>query len=354
MEENLRNVFLKKLYERNKDGGIKPYCTCTANREIPIIISKRKDTYYIKRKDASIEHSPSCKFDGEYMSKITGWDVYPDGNIYVMLQDRMYSTNQFSNPKINCQMTLDSFMERWMNLAWEVQTKNFYKNKKGNVTYNDFYSSLQYWATRIKFSERISVKDLLGSSKSKSYNLLKENLRMLVVYKLDKKEKFDKNKFMLHLKNPDTDYTIDVTCTKNMWEEAIEKSGLQKGAFMVAGFVELIKDTPLNFLNMCLIPISNEGVVINNEFEKKLINCLHKKKRFFIRSFDSYKVFETTKPMLMLIDSTPMSIVETFEKSKLDKEYWVQKEAKLNYFISLSNYKLITWDAFNDEKLFKF
>ena len=354
MEDERRNNFLKTLYERNKKGEINLYCTCVPNKEIPLVVSKKEITYYIKRKDASIEHSQSCKFDGEYVKTIKGWDMQADGSINVSLKDRIYSVHPFYNPRITNQLTLKEFAIHWMNFAWEIQSKNYLKNNKKEMSFTDFYSSLKYWATRIRFSERVMLKDLLGTGKGQAYNLLKTDLRMLVCLQFDKKEKLDKKNVLLSLKNPGMDYSVEVTCSAEVWKYAIDTLPVSKTPLMVIGFVELLKDKPLNLLDFVVIPISNEGVIVENEYEKKLFNALHRKKRSFIKSFDLYSVFKDNKPNILLIDSAVPTIVEIFERDRSDIFYYANEQRKLDYFSSLPNYKVIVWDAVHDEKLFKF
>lgn len=353
MKDGERNYFFKQLYEKSKSGEIHAYCTCIEDKEIPLIISKRKNTYYVKRKDASIEHSSSCRFDGTYIYSLQGWDVKPDGTINVALKDRIQSIKSFHNPALHKnQISLREFVIRYMGFVWELQNKYFLKSNKGNVTLDDFCIGLQYWANKIKFSERVSLKDLMGITKKKSYSLLQNNLRMFVLLKLEKKEKLNKNEILLYLKNSRMNYSLEATCTTQMWKEALEANEIRKAPLFVAGFVELLKNKPLNFTNLVIVPISNEGVIVNNEYERKLANTLHRKKRFFIKSYETMRGFEYTQPDFMLLDSSPITIIEIFDKHKDEVEYYAYKEQKIHYFNSLDNYKVIIWDAYNKEKLY--
>ncbi|MDF2879599.1 MAG: hypothetical protein K0R54_156 [Clostridiaceae bacterium] len=354
MKDVNRNNFFKQLYERNKLKEIHAYCTCVPDKEIPLVISKWKHTYYVKRQDASVEHSPTCKFDGEYVHSLKGWDVQTDGHINVSLKDRLFNLNSYNNIKTGNKLSLEEFVRRYMGFVWELQSKYFLKSNKECVTYSDFYTGLQYWASKIKFTERISLKEILGNSKSKSYSLLKQNLRMFVISQFERKEKIDKTTYLIYLKNPDNNYLIEVTCPIELWNEKYKALTVSKSPILVSGFVELIKDKPLNFVDFVIVPISNEGVVIDNEYEKKLFNALHKKKRVFVKSYETYRNFQNIKPNVMLIDSTPVTLVEIFEEDKTNNAYYEDKLNRLNYFNTLDNYKIILWDAFNNEKLFKF
>ncbi len=355
MKDGERNYFLKQLYAKSKAGEIHAYCTCIEGKKIPLVVSKREKTYYIKRQDASVQHSSMCKFDGEYIYSLKGWDIQQDGTINVSLKDRMYSTKSFVNPKLHStQLSLNEFTLRYMGLVWELQSKYFLKNNKGTLTFNDYYNGLFYWGNRVRLSETVYLKDVFGNTKSKAYSLLKKNLKMFMLMRFEKKEKIDKTTYMIYLKNPDMTYSVETTCPVELWNEAMSSLAVKKAPLMIGGFVELLKDKPLNFTNIAIIPISNEGVHIKTEYERKLINALHKKKRHFVNSYETFRTFGYTNPNALLLDTNPMTIVEIFEKPKSDIDYYGDKERKLYYYQSLNKYKLVVWDGYNNEPLFKF
>lgn len=355
MKDGERNYFLKQLYERSMAGEIHAYCTCIEDKQIPLIVSKHKNTYYIKRQDASVEHSSTCKFDGEYVHSLKGWEVNSNGSINVSLKDRMHSLKSFYNPNLaKNQITLKDFTARYMGFVWELQTKYFLKNNKGKVTLNDYCSGLQYWARKIHLSERVTLKDIMGISKTKSYSLLKDNLRMYILLMFEKKEKLDKNNIKVYLKNPNMNFSVEVTCPIEMWNKATEDNPVKKAPFVVSGFVELSKDKPLSFVDLCVVSVSNEGAIVNSEYERKLINHLHKRNRHFINTYETVKSFEQMRPNIVLLDTAPYTLIEIFDKPKEDMQYYDEKEKKLRLYNSLDKYKIIIWDAFNDEKLYKF
>lgn len=75
---------------------------------------------------------------------------------------------------------------------------------------------------------------------------------------------------------------------------------------------------------------------------------------FVEKALETFRTFEYTNPNALLLDTNPMAIVEIFEKPKSDIDYCGDKERKLYYYQSLNKYKLVVWDGYNNEPLFKF
>lgn len=351
MSEKNKNVFLKNLYDDNKAGRIASYCSCVPDKRIPLVISKNKQTYYIKRQSVGIEHSPSCKFDGNYEWSKTGWAMDDKGVVRVNLLSRMHSLNEYVNPNIEGPLSLKGFTSRFLGYTWEIQTKHAIQYDRPPMKFERYFHSIYHIAKKIWLSDSTNVNDIMGYSKTKAYELLKRSQKMFVMLIFDGKENYDDNYYKINLKNPGQDYKIELICLKTKWDNEYESLSVNKDPLLVSGFVELKKNTPLIFKHVCILPLSLNGALVRTNNERTLANRLHLKNRHFVFSYETFKGLGKYQPDLLIMDEKPKKVIEILEE-KDNLDYMQYKDKKIEYFKRVSDFEVQIWDAIRNERIY--
>lgn len=351
MSDGDRNLFFKRLYEKNKNKDVVAYCSCVPDKEIQLVISKHKNTYYIKRQSIGIEHSPSCKFDGNYEWSKDGWNLENDGTVKINFTNRMYSTHEYSNPKIKNQLKLKEFVVRLLGFTWEIQTKHALKYDRPPMAFDKYFHSIYHICKKIKITDSTNLNDLMGYSKKLSYDLLKKRKRMFVMLVYKNRLSIDKYNYKITLKNPGTEYELDFICSKTSWDKEYKLLKIKKEPLLVAGFVELKKDSPLIFKHITVLPLSLQGAYVRSPYERNLVNRLHLKNRHFVNSFETFRGLTEYKPDILLMDEFPKKVIEILEvKDNLD--YMKMKDDKISYFKKVSDFEVQIWDAVRKERIY--
>lgn len=342
-----RNEFLKDLYIRNKKGEIYLYCTCIKNKEIPLIISKRELTYYIKRKNINDEHALTCKFDGEYLDNLRAW-VLNNDEVFVSLKDRKYRIGVYKNPRIKDELDIKELYINWLNIALEDLMIN--KNK---FSKEEYIKNIFKWTNKIKFEERVSLLNLIAFNLKDIKKLNNNGFNAFGFFKFINKEKIknEKDTYILYLDNFKGDI-LQIKYTSKNFKDIFKQDF--KCEYIVGGILEAKENDELYFKEICIIPTTKNYVYVKNKYEFKLFNEFDKKNRRYVTSYNYFNEFTYNKPNAILVDTQPFSIVEIMEEDKSNKEYYDKKILKLHYFRTLKDYKLIIWDGYNNEKLFKF
>ncbi|MFD1607247.1 hypothetical protein [Oceanobacillus luteolus] len=217
------------------------------------------------------------------------------------------------------------------------------------------YTLLKYYiATKISLKNSLFYKGKIG----RIFYLEQElgtKTQPFVIFQLKSFNLTEEDTYDINMINPISGDTYTFTAKRDVVERSKQKNRVDSDYCIVGGFVKSSgKGKNPEFISLGVLPVNQNGVVIESSYEKKLYDLLCEKKRLFQRPINAkyHPKWDGLVPDGLLIDTQPHTIIEVFGMSEDHIDYHLHREYKIKHYESIvDSYRLWYWDAFKDSNI---
>ena len=356
------------------------YCMCNKENPVRMRIGKRNDRYYIaSMPNQKKYHTDSCVYTSDYEAKykvITGVEKNysingKDDYINFHVRSQNLNKNEF---EIDYKDLLD-IVQASKNKNIALEKLNFkYKLslRQYKMTLRSFFEKilLETWKIFLYSKKRVpdGIKEFmgyfLGLSNHYCYN---GNILANLYYKNDFHA--NKKKFFIYvfenkkgnIRNCGDiyeisvlDYTKEGLISKTieinslLFKKVWNKNKFKSNYMLVMGFSS---GKNLNVNELELMPITENGLYIENKYEESYYNHLMKKKILFIKPWEGIQIYDNYVPDALINRNNKKTIIELFTEDLEEYKNLMKKKIEIGKQINNSNTKweFIYYDVINSK-----